>query len=329
MILLLAVATGMVLGYLLERGDFCFHSALRGIVHLPKELTLFRAYLLVLLLAVPLVQGMIALGWIAPWVPPFAWRANIAGGLVFGVGMVVGSTCVTGLFYKLGHGMLGTLVGLAAWAAGDILTYRGPLTRLRDLLNAGAISVDGRPATLLNLAGPAIGGIVLIALGAGAALVLWRSDVRPRPPLWDWRLLGIAVGIFTSVAWLLALAGSADYTFGTSGVPTTLYAYVVEGAAFSPWIPVTLLSIIPGALVAALVGKTLWIRGESGVRYLGLAAGGFLMGTGAAISGGCNLGHSLVGVPLLSLGSIATTMSMLVGVWIADRMAATWMRNRS
>ena len=31
----------------------------------------------------------------------------------FGAGMVVASTCVTGLFYKLGHGMLGTLVALA------------------------------------------------------------------------------------------------------------------------------------------------------------------------------------------------------------------------
>jgi hypothetical protein len=43
------------------------------------------------------------------------------------------------------------------------------------------------------------------------------------------------------------------------------------------------------------------------------------MGVGAAIAGGCNLGHSLVGVPLLSLGSIATTLSMLLGVFLADR----------
>ncbi len=63
------------------------------------------------------------------------------------------------------------------------------------------------------------------------------------------------------------------------------------------------------------------LRGESLPRYLGLAAGGFLMGIGAAIAGGCNLGHSLVGVPLLSLGSITTTVSMLVGVWAADRVA--------
>jgi uncharacterized membrane protein YedE/YeeE len=43
------------------------------------------------------------------------------------------------------------------------------------------------------------------------------------------------------------------------------------------------------------------------------------LGLGAAIAGGCNLGHSLVGVPLLSLGSITTTVFMFVGVWLADR----------
>ncbi|MBC8504458.1 MAG: hypothetical protein H8D34_06350, partial [Chloroflexi bacterium] len=35
---------------------------------------------------------------------------------------------------------------------------------------------------------------------------------------------------------------------------------------------------------------------------------------------GCNLGHSLVGVPLLSVGSIVTTVSMAVGVFLMDRV---------
>ena len=54
-------------------------------------------------------------------------------------------------------------------------------------------------------------------------------------------------------------------------------------------------------------------------RYTQLAAGGLLMGVGAGISGGCNLGHSLVGVPLLSLGSMTTTVAMLLGVFLTDR----------
>jgi uncharacterized membrane protein YedE/YeeE len=91
------------------------------------------------------------------------------------------------------------------------------------------------------------------------------------------------------------------------------------GVGGSIWIPVTLVALIPGAFIAARRSGTLWVRGESTRRYLELALGGFLMGVGAAIGGGCNLGHSLVGVPLLSMGSITTTVSMLLGVFLADR----------
>ena len=45
------------------------------------------------------------------------------------------------------------------------------------------------------------------------------------------------------------------------------------------------------------------------------------MGVGAGIAGGCNLGHSMVGVPLLSMGSILTTIAIAAGVFLADRAA--------
>ncbi len=87
----------------------------------------------------------------------------------------------------------------------------------------------------------------------------------------------------------------------------------------SIWIPVALASLVPGAFIAAWNSGNLWVRGETFRRYAGLGLGGFLMGVGAAIAGGCNLGHSLIGVPLLSLGSIVTTLAMGLGVFLADR----------
>jgi uncharacterized membrane protein YedE/YeeE len=326
--ILLAFMTGAGLGYVIERGDFCFHSTLRGLVSVPRQLDLFRAYLLALLVAVPLVNGLIAVGWIEPWIPPFAWQANISGGLIFGVGMVVAATCITGLFYKLGHGMLGTLVGLATWAIGDIITYRGPLSPVRDGLNASPLTVSGQSATTVNLFDPI--GIALIAiLGVAVVLYLRRSPQQQRGKLWGWLPLGLAVGLVTSLAWLLAKAGDANYTFGTSGVPAGIYGALTEGGAGgSLWIPVTLASLVPGAFIAARRADTLWIRGETIRRYGELAIGGFLMGVGAGIAGGCNLGHSLVGVPLLSLGSITTTLSMAVGVFLADRALKIWRGGR-
>jgi uncharacterized membrane protein YedE/YeeE len=317
MTVILAILTGLGLGYIIERGDLCFHSTLRGLVRRPRQLDLFRAYILTLLIATPLVWGMISLGWIEPWVPPFAWPANIVGGLIFGVGMVVAASCITGLFYKLGHGMLGTLIGLVTWAVGDIVTYLGPLAPLRESLNSTQVMVDGQSATVPNLFGP-VGIIIVMGLAVVGAVWLWRSPKADRDKLWRWPKLGLAVGLFTSLAWLLAQAGGSDYTFGTSGVPTSLFLTLTQGSElWSSWITVSLITIIPGAFIAAKLSGTLWVRGESTKRYVQLAAGGFLMGIGAAISGGCNLGHSLAAVPLLSMGSITTTISMFIGIWLA------------
>ncbi|MBI1877919.1 MAG: YeeE/YedE family protein [Chloroflexi bacterium] len=324
MTLILAFLTGLGLGYIIERGDLCFHSTLRGLFQWPRQLDLFRAYLLAVLVAGPLVYGLTALGLIHPWVPPFAWPANVSGGLIFGVGMVIASSCVTGLFYKLGHGMLGTLVGLATWAVGDIAVYRGPLSSLREALQSSPIMVNGQSATVLNLLGPA--GIFGVGLAwLLAAIWLWRSARTGRGHYWGWGRLGLAVGLFMGLAWLLAQAGGSNYTFGTSGVPSGVLAALSEGNRNgSAWIPVTLVSIVPGAFLAAVTAGTLWVRGETARRYAELAVGGLLMGVGAGLAGGCNLGHSLVGVPLLSLGSLTTTVSMALGVWLADRAVKLW-----
>ena len=327
---ILAVTAGLGIGYIFERGDFCFHSTWRGFTKRPRQLDLFRAYLVALLIGIPLVQGFIALGWIEPWIPPFVWQANLLGGFIFGIGMVIGATCITGLFYKLGHGMVGVLVGLAAWAVGDILIYLGPLQPLREVLRSAPIAVDGESATVLNVFGPS-GWILLLIVGVLTVLFLLRSPLKERGKLWNWLLLGTATGIFMSLAWLPARIGGSNYTYGTSGVPSALFLFFLSGGkgnGDSYWIPVALICLIPGAFIASRLAGTFWLRGETGRRYSELAIGGLLMGIGAGIAGGCNLGHSLVGVPLLSLGSITTTIAMAVGVFTAAFAAKQFSRPR-
>ncbi|MCP4356450.1 MAG: YeeE/YedE family protein [Chloroflexi bacterium] len=317
MTIILAIFAGLGIGYIFERGDFCFHSTWRGLVGRPRQIDLFRAYLLALLIGIPLVRGMIFLGWVEAWIPPFAWQANILGGLIFGMGMVIAATCITGLFYKLGHGMLGVLVAVAFWTLGDIMTYLGPLKPVREALRATTINANGESATVTNLFGPA-GVIFLLLLGVATAVYLFRSPRHDRGKLWNWLILGLVTGLFMSFAWLLAQAGGSNYTYGTSGVPSgILQALAGQSEGGVPWIPITLISLVPGAFIAAWRSGTLWVRGESIRRYVELGAGGLLMGIGAGIAGGCNLGHSLVGVPLLSLGSITSTIAMATGVFLA------------
>jgi len=325
---ILAMLSGTSLGYVFERGDMCFHSTLRGLFRTPKQLDLFRAYVLALFIAAPLVYLMQILGWITPWIPPFFWGANIVGGVIFGVGMVVASSCISGLFYKLGQGMLGIIVGLITWALGDIIVYLGPLSGLRDTLTSNPLTVSGSSPTVGNLLGP-MGWVFLMLVSLGVAIWLWRSPKSTRSSrgkLWGWLPLGISVGLVISAGWLLAQAGGSNYPFGTSNVPTQIYIMIVTGEKFSPWIMITLFSLILGAFIAARRSGSFRVRGESLGRYFELAVGGFLMGVGAAFAGGCNLGHALVGVPLLSIGSISTVLAMVVGVFLAHQTIDIWTR---
>ena len=113
----------------------------------------------------------------------------------------------------------------------------------------------------------------------------------------------------------------AIFVFTARGVPSGVFSALTgSGGGGNLWIPVALVSLIPGAFIAARRADTLWMRGETMWRYVELGIGGLLMGIGAGIAGGCNFGHSLVGVPLLSLGSITTTLAMGVGVFLAARV---------
>ena len=45
------------------------------------------------------------------------------------------------------------------------------------------------------------------------------------------------------------------------------------------------------------------------------ALGGAVMGVGAVVAGGCNIGNSLTGIGALSLTSLVATIFLILGTW--------------
>lgn len=308
--LLAGAVAGVGLGYVLQRGQLCFHSAISGA--LGGRLLLTRAWAL----GVSLAAVGLALLFLLPGTDGLnrglAFRpvANVLGGVVIGAGMVVAQSCVSGLFYKLGSGMLGALVGLAGWAVGELavrdLTVPGPT-----LLRGG----DG--ATLPGLLGlPRL--LVAALLLAGVALWLWRRPGRQRPEhSWQWgpRRLGVALGGAVTGGWLLAAVGGSG--FGPSSVGAV--ASVAAGRS-NLWLVAFLLGIVAGGTLAARTAGGFLLRGEEPVRYARLAAGGVLLGAGGWIAGGCNLGHGLSGVAQLNVSSGVVVLAMVTGVAATRRL---------
>src|SRR5262245_4528586 len=104
-----AAITGGAFGYVIQRGGFCLMRALANLF-LMGDATLLRAYALALLVAMVGVQALSAWGLVEIPVRPFHWLSNVAGGLVFGAGMVLAGGCSGSTWYRVGEGAVGAVV---------------------------------------------------------------------------------------------------------------------------------------------------------------------------------------------------------------------------
>lgn len=312
--LITGLIAGVAFGYVLMRTNLCFHSTFRGLYE--RRYGLARTWALGVAIAAVGLSLVYELG---PWDGlnrglPLRPVANAGGGLVFGIGMVVAASCVSGLFYKLGSGMLGALVGLAGWAAGELV--------------GGRLDVPG--PTLLPLGERAtLAGVLglprlMVAVPLAAAVAAWlltgarRSSGSPAEASnWSWRTGGVALGIATIGAWMLAGAGGASFGPSTVGAVSA----AVSGRP-NFWLSAFLLGLIPGATIAARTTGSWHLRTESWPRYLQLAVGGALLGAGARVAGGCNLGHGVSGLAQLNVSSFVAVAGMVAGVGLARTVAA-------
>ena len=304
------VLAGLLFGYALQRSDLCFHSTFRGIWE--RRFNLIRGYILAVTIAAVGLSLVYAVG---PWDQlnrglGFRPVSIVAGGLTIGIGMVVAASCTSGLFYKLGSGMAGAVVGLTGWAAGELAA--------KDIRLPGpTLLKGGEEGTIPGVLGVPVLSVALPMLGV-VVFVLWRGRRAGRidPPReswqWRWPMIGVGVGLATVAGWALAGAGGATFGPSTTGAVSGLVA-----GAPNEWQLSLLLAIVLGSAFAARTRGGWWVRGESARRLGGLFIGGLLLGAGAIVAGGCNLGHGLSGMAQLNVSSTVAVASMIAGVGLA------------
>ena len=112
-------AVGSAVGFTLQRARLCFVSAFRDLFMLHQGRTLRG---LLVGLAVGTIGFAMVMGTIVP--DAFAGRtpedahilpvgiATVAGGLLFGIGMVLAGGCVSGSLYRMGEGYVGSWVSM-------------------------------------------------------------------------------------------------------------------------------------------------------------------------------------------------------------------------
>lgn len=253
----------------------------------------------------------------------------LVGAALFGLGMQLGGGCGSGTLFTVGGGSSRMLVTLAFFVVGAVLgSWHLPWWLAQPSLPPVSLGATlGVPAAL---------AVTLAGLGAVAALTVWVERRRhgaleqvaaaPRAGAarllrGPWPLLGGALVLAALNVATLLVAGhpwSVTFAFGLWGAKTAQAAGVaVETWAFWQWPgPAAALSdsvladttsvmnfgiLIGAALAAALAGR---FAPKVALPWKSLAAaviGGLLMGYGARLAFGCNIGALFSGIASGSL----------------------------
>ncbi|UCE12665.1 MAG: YeeE/YedE family protein [Candidatus Heimdallarchaeota archaeon] len=347
------ISLGIILGFVLQRGRFCMNSAFRDIPVF-KDYTLLKAVVLAVVFEM-IIFHLLALMDIVSLSPPeLFWPGAIIGGFLFGIGMAFAAGCASGTTYRVGEGMMGSLMALLGLIIGGYTTENGILSVLVNNPDLGLRSTqfriaaaDGSSLTLGNVFGTSLTpiltwGIVILLTGASIILLVWKAYLPwkkkgnkiDRNHLlerifkgggWKWWITGIAIGLIGSIAIICTTVivemGSCNaYPLGFIGGWNGLLGYIITGADTAlSWSVFLVIGVVMGAFIAANIAGEFKLRAPKDGKVLFLQfVGGTMMGIGAVFAGGCNISNTLIGVPQLSVASIITTIFIILGVWVKN-----------
>ncbi len=139
---------GGFVGLILQRGRFCMNSAFRDTIFI-QDYTLFRGFLIALAVMVIGSNLLNDMGLIELKSQTFFPLANIIGGYLFGMGMVLASGCGSGIVYKGGEGQIAAVIGVIFFFLGIGATNYGILNPLYVALRSVKFEIAGNTNTTL------------------------------------------------------------------------------------------------------------------------------------------------------------------------------------
>ena len=330
------IPVGLAFGFALSRGRFCMNSAFRDIIVL-KDHAILKAVGVAILVSMIGFAILDKVGVISISPATFFWGANMLGGFIFGIGMVLAGGCASGITYRFGEGMVGAMSAVVGLVLVGLMTAMGVFEPfVSSIRSATTITLaGGANLTLANVFG--IPHHILALAIAGVALILWavfakrgeKAEGEEKVSLyerifkrgWGWTSTGIVIGLIGIAAFYASTSAGRSYPLAITGGYLSTAKTLIMGQNFMGWLPVMLLSTIVGAFLAALIANEFKLRAPAPKTLIQCFFGGCLMGFGAVCSGGCNITHILSGVPQLALSSMLGGAFIILGCWAA----AWWM----
>ena len=315
----LALLCAALIGFAAHRGSLCNVRAVAeimtgGSAHMLSSLVQAALWVTLLTGLGALLLGMAPHPVLAP--RPAAWA--LLGGALFGVGAAINGGCSLSTLHRLAEGDAGMLASLSGFVLG-VLGWATTAGLRPHFLLAPVASVWER---LPSVSPWLLAGLLVWVL---TRLWLFVRLARQQPPqqtsakLARWLLapsyhLSVAAAVMgLSGGVLYATQGAWSYTNHMRA--TVLHATGGDHLAPSAWHGTLVLALLVGMGASALQRRSIrWRRPASVGAWLRHAAGGALMGAGAAMVPGGNDTLLLNNLPTLTVQAIAAYAAMLAGI---------------
>jgi uncharacterized membrane protein YedE/YeeE len=249
----------------------------------------------------------------------------LVGAAVFGAGMMLANGCGSGTLAAAGQGSRRMWVALPFFCLGGVLG---------SLLLPTAMRLPGVSVDLAALLGPWGGLLATEALLLACAALVLRGARPQAARLRAGAVIGVlAAGVFlvSGLPWGItmgltlwgaqAITAVAPVLAGTEFWAEPGMAAMLDGPLLAMHGSLGDVGILLGALGAAAATGRLRHGVPIGARAAaGAALGGLLMGVGARLSFGCNVGAFLGGASSGSLHGFVWVAAVLPGCWLGLRL---------
>lgn len=340
---------GLLLGYTLFHARFGFTSAFRRIAAVGNGQAM-RSHMLMLAVAVSLFAPILAYGTtffggpVAGYVSPVG-VSLVVGSFLFGIGMQLGGGCASGTLYAIGGGRTVMFVTLLFFIVGATIgAYHLPFwTEEMPAFEPYSLATS----TGLGYGGAWLVSIILFGLIAWITLIIEKKRKAPKmAPVpsakgWQrilrgsWPLFAAAIalallnaltlmtrgtpwGITSAFAlWGSKIAGAFGVDVASWGYWQGANAASLEASIFADSTTVLNFGVILGAFIASAAGGLFKFTQVTAGNFAASVIGGLLMGYGARLAFGCNIGAYFGGIASFSLHGYIWGVLALAGTFLA------------
>ncbi|MHB1255997.1 MAG: YeeE/YedE family protein [Dethiobacteraceae bacterium] len=345
-ILAFSLLMGLGLGYAFQRSRFCLGAAFRDFI-LFRSSELLQSTVLLLILS--------SLGFIVLFfyhvlnnsclplsILPFGIHTAV-GATLFGVGMVLAASCASGMLMRLGEGYVqqyGTLLG---FLVGSIIGAWNQNFWLPIICQSPAIFLPTQLGWPLALA-VHLGTLLLLYLYLRRlSSTSWKfTGFTPLRKIyseaWSYQTGAIAIAVLSTMLYY----GRGSYFAVTTGITYWgTWAFTQLGGSVADWayyqLPrhlnalnvgffLTMESMLNfgfvfGALISSLAASEARLRKVRSLKHFTVSvAGGLLMGYGARLALGCNIGAFLSSIASFSVSGWVFALFSFLGAWLGIKL---------